>query len=78
MATRIRLARTGSKKNANYRIVVTDKENPRDGKFLEILGQYDPAKGIAKSVCKKDRVAYWISKGAKPTETVQSILKALS
>ena len=75
MATRIRLARTGTTKKPSYRIVVADKERPRDGEFLEILGQYDPMQGIKKAKVNKERVQYWVTRGAKPTETVQAILK---
>ena len=75
MAVKIRLARRGAKKNPFYRIVVADGEAPRDGRFLEVVGTYDAVKDPAVVTLKKDRVAYWIGEGAKPTETVKSLLK---
>ncbi|MDO8462073.1 MAG: 30S ribosomal protein S16 [Deltaproteobacteria bacterium] len=75
MATHIRLARTGAKKRPMYRLVVADKSFPRDGRFLEILGTYDPAKGIEKATYDKVRVDFWISRGALPSETVGQILQ---
>ncbi len=76
MAVRIRLARYGAKKKPFYRIVVADKESPRDGRFLEVLGTYNPLVKTNPCEIKKDRVEYWISKGAKSTETVSSLLKS--
>lgn len=77
MATRIRLRRVGRKKQPIYRIVVADKESPRDGRFIETVGQYNPrAKSEAEIyTVKEDRVKEWLSKGATPTETVRSILR---
>ena len=75
MAVRIRLARHGAKKNPFYRIVVADSESPRDGKFLENVGTYDPAFDPAKITLKTDRVRYWMDQGALPSDTVQSLLK---
>ena len=74
MAVTIRMSRFGSKKNPFYRVVATDKQSPRDGRFLEVLGTYDPRKGEGKGILKKDRVDYWISKGAKPSGTVSQII----
>lgn len=75
METKIRLARFGAKKKPFYRIVVSSKSSPRNGRFLEVVGDYDPQKGIEKARVKKDRVSYWIQKGAQPTDVVHQILK---
>ncbi len=75
MAVRIRLARHGAKKKPFYRIVVADSESPRDGRFLENVGTYDPAYDPAKITIKTDRVRYWMDQGALPTDTVRSLLK---
>ena len=75
MSVRIRLARRGAKKKPFYRIVVADIEAPRDGKFLEIVGTYDPLQDPAAVTLKTDRLQYWMGEGAKPTDTVQSLLK---
>ncbi|MBI1910039.1 MAG: 30S ribosomal protein S16 [Deltaproteobacteria bacterium] len=77
MATHIRLSRVGATKKPFYRIVVADKSFPRDGRCLEILGTYDPAKGIEKSTVNKERTQWWLSKGAKPSETVNHILRSV-
>ncbi len=75
MAVKIRLARHGAKKRPFYRIVVADGESPRDGKFLEMVGTYNPLLDPAEISVKKDRVKYWLDQGARPTDTVKSILK---
>ena len=75
MAVKIRLARHGAKKKPFYRIVVADSESPRDGKFLENVGTYDPGYDPAKIILKTERIRYWIDQGALPTDTVQSLLK---
>ncbi len=75
MAVKIRLARRGAKKKPFYRIVASDIESPRDGRFLEILGTYDPMIDPAAITLKEDRIRYWIKEGALPTTTVKSILK---
>jgi len=75
MSVKIRLARRGAKKKPFYRIVVADIESPRDGKFVEILGTYDPLQSPAAVSLKEDRVKYWIGEGAIPTGTVSDILK---
>jgi len=72
---RIRLARTGAKKKASYRIVVIAGEKARDGRFLEILGHYNPRRHPPAVVFDTERANYWISRGAQPSETVQSLLK---
>ena len=75
MAVRIRLARHGAKKKPFYRIVVADSECPRDGRFLENVGTYDPLYDPAKIFLKTDRIRYWMDQGALPTDTVRSLLK---
>ena len=75
MALRIRLARFGRKKRPYYRIVVANRESPRDGSFLEIIGTYDPRQDPAAVTVKEDLLAQWVSKGATPTDTVASLLK---
>jgi small subunit ribosomal protein S16 len=75
MSVKIRLARYGAKKRPFYRIVAADGQCPRDGKFLENLGTYNPLNTPADVTLKTDRVQYWISQGATPTDTVKSILK---
>jgi len=78
MAVKIRLFRAGSKKRPFYRIVVSDSTVPRDGKFIEVIGYYDPAKGIDQANLKKELYDEWIKKGAEPTQTVKNIVKRLS
>jgi len=75
MAVKIRLTRIGAKGKPSYRVVAADSESPRDGKFLEILGNYDPKKNPAEVTLKEDRVREWLSKGAKPTLTVSQLLE---
>ena len=75
MSVRIRLTRKGTKKKPFYRIVAADIEKPRDGKFLELLGTYNPMVEPVANTLKEDRVKYWLGEGAKPSTTVQSILK---
>jgi small subunit ribosomal protein S16 len=76
MAVKIRLARMGAKSKPYYRIVAADIDFPRDGKFLEILGNYDPKKNPAEVNVKEERVRDWLAKGAKPTLTVSNLLKS--
>ncbi len=75
MPVKIRLARHGSKKRPFYRIVVADVEKPRDGKFIEKVGTYNPLLDPAEVSMKQDRIKYWIDQGAIPTDTVKSLLK---
>ena len=75
MAVRIRLARMGAKKKPFYRLVAADSESSRDGKFLEILGYYDPMKDPAVVKLHEDKVNYWLSKGARLTESARALLK---
>lgn len=75
MALRIRLARHGAKKHPFYRIVVTNSEAKRDGRFIDIIGTYDPNRNPAEIAIKKDLLEQWQSRGAKPSTTVASLLK---
>jgi len=75
MAVIIRLRRDGAKNSPYYRIVVADKHSPRDGKFLELIGTYDPKKKGDNSTVKLDRADHWIGQGALPSDTVKSLLK---
>ncbi|MGD9210191.1 MAG: 30S ribosomal protein S16 [Desulfobacteraceae bacterium] len=75
MSVKIRLARHGAKKRPFYRIVAADSECPRDGKFLEKLGTYNPLKEPREVMLNMERVKYWLDQGAIPTNTVKSILK---
>jgi small subunit ribosomal protein S16 len=75
MAVSIRLRREGTKNSPYYKVVVADRRSPRDGKFIEIIGAYDPKKPGHNSTLKIDRVEYWISKGAQPSDTVRSLIK---
>ena len=75
MAVSIRLRREGALNRPYYKVVVTDKRSPRDGKFLELVGTYDPKKPGHNSTLKVDRAEYWIARGAQPSDTVRSLLK---
>lgn len=75
MSVKIRLARHGAKKKPFYRIVIADSESPRDGKFLENVGTYDPVADPAKVSLKQERIKHWIGQGAIPTHTVKNLLK---
>lgn len=75
MAVSIRLRREGSKNRPYYRIVVADNRSPRDGKFIEIIGTYDPKQTGQNSSFSIERAEYWISKGARPSDTVRSLIK---
>lgn len=75
MAVRIRLKRIGAKNSPAYRIVVADSRSPRDGKFIEEIGSYQPFKKQDNFILNLERAEYWISKGAQPSETVASFLK---
>jgi len=75
MAVKIRLTRMGGHKKPFYRVVAADSESPRDGRFLEVLGHYDPTKDLEGVSLKIERIKYWLSKGAKPTLTVSQLLK---
>ncbi|HEY1866059.1 MAG TPA: 30S ribosomal protein S16 [Candidatus Acidoferrales bacterium] len=72
----IRLARFGKKKMPCYRVVVTDKRRPRNGRFVEIVGTYDPLKKPAEIKLDAERIKYWIGCGAQPSDTVRSFLQS--
>lgn len=71
----IRLARIGKKKHPFYRVVVTEKTRPRNGRFVEIVGTYDPQKKPAAVQLDSERVQYWLGKGAQPSDTVRSLIR---
>jgi small subunit ribosomal protein S16 len=71
----IRLRRTGTTKKPHYRVVVANSRDWRDGRFVEVLGHYDPRREPPSVKIDKERAEYWISKGARPSETVRSLLK---
>ncbi|HBF42566.1 MAG TPA: 30S ribosomal protein S16 [Desulfobacteraceae bacterium] len=75
MAVRIRLTRMGAKKKPFYRLVAADSRASRDGKFLEILGYYDPMKNPAVIKVHEDKVNYWVGKGALVSESVRALLR---
>ncbi len=74
MATRIRLRRTGKKKQAYYRLVVADSRSPRDGRFIEILGNYNPHTDPPEITIDEERTLYWLMTGAQPSNTAKSLL----
>ncbi len=76
MAVKIRLRRMGAKKAPFYRIVVADSRYPRDGRFIEEVGYYDPTKNPSVVKVDADKAKKWISNGAQPTDTVKAIFKA--
>lgn len=75
MSVKIRLRRTGRSKQPYYRIVIADSRSPRDGRFIEIIGQYAPRSGETALNLKTDRVNHWLDNGAQPTDTVRSLLR---
>jgi small subunit ribosomal protein S16 len=75
MAVKIRLSRGGAKKRPFYRVVAADTRSPRDGRFLEKLGTYDPLHDDGRIELKRDRIEYWMSVGAQPTHSVARILR---
>ena len=76
MAARIRLARVGSKKNPVYRVIVADSRSPRDGRFIEIIGRYNPRTDPSVIEIDEAKARDWMAKGAQPTESVRRLLKA--
>lgn len=72
---RIRLRRTGRKRAPYYRIVVADSQSPRDGRFIEIIGQYAPRQGNDAIALEVERANYWLDQGAQPSDTVRSLLR---
>ena len=77
MSVRIRLTRIGKKKEPHYRVIVADQRSPRDGKFIEIIGNYDPKKQGQNANIDLARADYWIGQGAKPSDTVRSLIKKI-
>ena len=75
MSVKIRLRRTGRKKQPSYRIVVADERSPRDGRFIEIIGNYNPLTNPPVIIVDLEKVKAWMLKGAKPSETVRSLLR---
>ena len=75
MAVRMRLTRVGSKKNPIYRVVVADSRSPRDGKFIEIVGRYNPQTEPSTIELDEEKVRDWLGKGAQPSEAVARLLK---
>jgi len=78
MAVRIRLTRLGRKKKPFYRIIVADSERKRDGKFLDVVGTYDPLQDPAAITIDNEKLQEWMGKGALPTTTVKSLIKKAS
>ncbi|AFV11246.1 30S ribosomal protein S16 [Thermacetogenium phaeum DSM 12270] len=75
MATKIRLKRMGAKKNPSYRVVVADSRSPRDGRFIEEIGYYQPVANPEVIKIDEERALYWLSRGAQATDTVRALLK---
>jgi small subunit ribosomal protein S16 len=75
MPVRIRLARHGRKKRPFYKVVVANSESPRDGRFIESIGVYNPLPESAEVKINADRLQYWLQQGAKPTDTVRSLIR---
>ncbi len=75
MAVKMRLTRLGAKKNPFYRVVIADSRSPRDGRFIEEIGYYDPMTNPAEIKIDAEKATAWLQKGATPTETVKSLLK---
>ncbi len=78
MALKIRLMRTGKKKQPSYRVVVKEARSPRGGKYVELVGTYNPLTEPSEIKLNEERIKYWISVGAQPTETVQRLIKKVS
>ncbi|HME80849.1 MAG TPA: 30S ribosomal protein S16 [Candidatus Eremiobacteraceae bacterium] len=76
MAVKIRLRRTGAKKQPSYRVVVADSASPRDGRFIEIIGHFNPRREPAELVLDEDKVKHWLGNGAQPSDTVARLLAA--
>jgi small subunit ribosomal protein S16 len=75
MPVRIRLARRGSKKKPFYWIVAANSESPRDGRFIEKIGTYNPLTDPAEVAMKSERLQYWLGQGAQPTDTVRNLIR---
>ena len=75
MSVKIRLRRTGAKKAPTYRVIVADSRSPRDGRFIEEIGHYNPRREPVEIVINEERAKVWLKNGAQPTETVKALLK---
>jgi small subunit ribosomal protein S16 len=78
MSVRVRLTRVGSKKNAIWRVVVADQRSPRDGRFIETIGHYNPQTEPSTIVIDEERLKHWIERGAQPSGAVKQLAKAHS
>ena len=76
MSVRVRLTRVGSKKNPIWRVVVSDQRSPRDGRFIETIGHYNPQTNPSTITIDEERFRHWVSRGAQPTNTVKQLVKA--
>jgi len=76
MSVRVRLTRVGSKKNPIWRVVVSDQRSPRDGRFIETIGHYNPQTDPSTIVIDEERFQHWVSRGAQPTNTVKQLVRA--
>ncbi len=76
MSVRVRLTRVGSKKNPIWRVVVTDQRSPRDGRFIETIGHYNPQTEPSTIVLDRERFDHWVARGAQPSGTVKNLVKA--
>ena len=76
MAVRVRLTRVGSKKNAIWRVVVADRRSPRDGRFIEMIGHYNPQTEPSQIVIDHERLQHWLDRGAEPSNTVRKLMRA--
>jgi small subunit ribosomal protein S16 len=76
MAVRVRLTRVGSNKNPIWRVVVADQRSPRDGRFIEAVGHYNPRTEPSTIVLDRERIEHWLARGAQPTGTVKQLMKA--
>jgi small subunit ribosomal protein S16 len=78
MSVRVRLTRVGSKKNPIWRVVVADQRSPRDGRFIETIGHYNPQTEPSTIAIDEQRYEHWLSRGAQPTATVKTLMRARS
>src|SRR6187549_223083 len=76
MSVRVRLTRVGSKKNPIWRVVVSDQRSPRDGRFIETIGHYNPQTEPSTIAIDEDRLKHWLARGAQPSGTVKQLMKA--
>ena len=77
MAVKIRLRRIGAKKKPLYRVIVAHSQSPRDGRFIETIGHYNPRANPAQIAVNEARIHHWLERGAQPTETVKSLLRRI-